>query len=118
MSFLIKIQNYGYFSTFNLRTNNCIAKDSLLDYKCTALQEVVLKMFSIRDEGRPTCAQLISQFYSWDINVKEVTESDTYNENVNQLKQFSNKFYNNYFEEKFKKSIALQYISFYSNLKT
>ena len=51
---------------------------------------------------RPTCAEVLSQFNYWDITISEVKEDNNYIKNIIQLKQFSNKFFNNFFNEKFK----------------
>ena len=51
---------------------------------------------------RPTCAEVLSQFNSWDITISEGKKDNNYDKNLNQMKQFSNKFFNNYFEEKSK----------------
>ena len=77
--------------------------DLKLDPKWTALRDIISKMLISQPfDERPTCAQLLSQLSSWDITINEVKESKSYQKNMNQLKQFSNQFFNNYFEVKIK----------------
>ena len=66
------------------------------------LEEMILSMMKEVYRLRPSSAQVLSTIDSWDITVNKVQLSKTYQKNVNQLKQFSNKFFNNYFEYKFK----------------
>ena len=74
----------------------------LLESKWTALQEVIKRMLEETYAERPTCAELLSQFNSFDITYSEVKKDNNYNKNMNQMNEYSNKFFNNYFEEKTK----------------
>ena len=72
----------------------------MLESKWSALQEIIIKMSEVKYRDRPTCAEVLSQFDSWDISIEEVKQSDGYEKIVNNMKEFSNKFFNNYFEFK------------------
>ena len=75
--------------------------DSRLESKWKALKDIIIKMISMIYRERPTCAQVLSQFNSWNITISEVEESDKYQKNVNQMRNLSNKFFYNYFQEMF-----------------
>ena len=59
-------------------------------------------MLATKYRERPNCDVVLSQFNSWNITISEVKEDNNYDKNFNHLKQFSNKFFGNYFESKFK----------------
>ena len=76
-------------------------KHKLLEKKWNLLEEIVSKMTKTIYADRPTCAELLSQFNSWDITANELKSDENHRKNVKKLKQFSNKFFYNFFKEKF-----------------
>ena len=75
----------------------------LLKPKWSALHELVMKMVKQTFDERPTCADIVlSQFNSCDISICEAKQDNNYHKNIIHLNQYSNKFFNNYFEEKCK----------------
>ena len=87
---------------FFIRSDSRVKKNPLLRLKWTSLHELVLKMLKQKDNERPTCSEVLSQFYLWDIRICEAKQDNNYNKNIIHLKQYSKKFFNDYFEEKIK----------------
>ena len=52
--------------------SNWFDEEEILNTKLSALGDIVDKMLQIRYKLRPTCAEVLSQFNSWDITINEV----------------------------------------------
>ena len=65
-----------------------------------SLQSSIIQMMATIYKDRPTCAQVLSQFISWDITISEVKRSENYNQIIDNMKRFSNKFFYKYFKHK------------------
>ena len=67
------------------------------------IRKMVLEMTKTPNwRERPTCAQLLSDKWKWSLNISQLNEWKDFDSMVKELNENENKFFEIYFEQKFK----------------
>ena len=77
-----------------------ITDNEELRLKLNQIIDNILKMCHQLYRGRPTCADLLSDYNRWGITSDDIKESFNFTENLNEVKNSYNTFFNNYLTAK------------------
>ena len=79
-----------------------ITDNEMLGTKLIYLDQKIVNMCHPIYRGRPTCADLLSEYNKWGITVEEIKDSLTFEIELNQAQLSNNIFFNNYLSKKLK----------------
>ena len=73
-----------------------ITDNEELRLKLNQIIEIVLKMCHQIYRRRPTCAELLSEYNRWSITSDDIKENLNFSEQLNQVQNSDNTFFNNF----------------------
>ena len=85
---------------FILSSDEMIANNEKLRIKLNEIIDWILKMCHQIYKRRPTCSKLLSEYNQWSITGDDIKESFNYTEQLNQVQNSDNTFFNNYLTTK------------------
>ena len=77
-----------------------ITENEVLRLKLNQIIDTICNMCHHIYRRRPTCAELLSEYYQWGISMNGVKNSINFNEQLNLVQNSNYKFFNNYLSTK------------------
>ena len=87
---------------FILSSDDVITDNEVSRQKLNEIIDTICKMCHHIYRRRPTCAELLSEYNQWGITGDDIKKLFDFSENLNQVQNSDNTFFNNYLTTKLK----------------